>query len=504
MAGGNGPWGGGKGPEDEKRPRPEPRGDERRGQGGQIPELDQVLRKGQERLRVIMGGGGNGGGGKSGGDDGNWLFSRQGLISGAIALGLAWSYMSFYQVKPEEMSVELFLGKFYQVKGDGLNLAPWPIVSAEIVNTSQQRTTDIGSGAAGELDNGLMLTGDQNIVDIEFQVVWNVSDPAKFLFNLAEPEDTIRAVAESAVRDIVARSQLAPILNKNRGEVENSLTQEVQSTLDSYDSGISVVRVNLLKSDVPAEVADAFRAVQAAHQALVAADRSVDRVVVGKAVGGLDHQRAGADEAEVMSLSRAAFALAPSVDADRADARTEAAEDAGGQERVELVRIEIGAAQGQRVSTGVGCNGASTSCSNCCCASHASRIHRNATVISICRNGQTAAQARTGIDNSATFCIGNGHQCSRAITHVGNCHIRHARDTSQVQCRVGQCVVVDANVFDAGNRGTSSRYSVLESTSVDGQRIVIGRGTINNDVAVQRSVCTGDGVIASSTVDDIC
>ena len=266
MAGGNGPWGGGKGPEDEKRPRPEPRGDERRGQGGQIPELDQVLRKGQERLRVIMGGGGNGGGGKSGGDDGNWLFSRQGLISGAIALGLAWSYMSFYQVKPEEMSVELFLGKFYQVKGDGLNLAPWPIVSAEIVNTSQQRTTDIGTGAGGELDNGLMLTGDQNIVDIEFQVVWNVSDPAKFLFNLAEPEDTIRAVAESAVRDIVARSQLAPILNKNRGEVENSLTQEVQSTLDSYDSGISVVRVNLLKSDVPAEVADAFRAVQAAQQ----------------------------------------------------------------------------------------------------------------------------------------------------------------------------------------------------------------------------------------------
>jgi membrane protease subunit HflK len=174
--------------------------------------------------------------------------------------------MSFYQVKPEEKSVELFLGKFYQVKGDGLNLAPWPIVSAEIVNTSQQRTTDIGTGAGGNLDNGLMLTGDQNIVDIEFQVVWNVSDPAKFLFNLAEPEDTIRAVAESAVRDIVARSQLAPILNKNRGEVENSLTTEVQSTLDSYDSGISVVRVNLLKSDVPAEVADAFRAVQAAQQ----------------------------------------------------------------------------------------------------------------------------------------------------------------------------------------------------------------------------------------------
>lgn len=271
MAGGNGPWGGGNGPEDEngrkgEGRKPDPRGGEnRRGQGPQIPELDEVLRKGQEKLRVIMGGRGNGPGAPESGD-GNWFFSRQGIISAIIALGLIWSYLSFYQVKPEEKAVELFLGKFYQVKGDGLNLAPWPLVSAVIVNTSQQRTTDIGTGTGGNLDNGLMLTGDQNIVDIEFQVVWNINDPAKFLFNLKDPEDTIRAVAESAVRDIVARSQLAPILNKNRGEVETSLTTEVQSTLDSYDSGISVVRVNLLKSDVPSEVADSFRAVQAAQQ----------------------------------------------------------------------------------------------------------------------------------------------------------------------------------------------------------------------------------------------
>ncbi len=268
MAGGNGPWGGDNGPDDDKGRKGEPRGPDRRGAGPQIPDLDQVLRKGQERLRVIMGGGGNGGTGGGGPTmpDGNWFFSRQGLISGVIALGLIWSYLSFYQVQPNERAVELLFGKFYQVKADGLNLAPWPFVSAEIVNTSQQRTTEIGTGAGGELDNGLMLTGDQNIVDIEFQVVWNVSDPAKYLFNLKEPEDTIRAVSESAVRDIVARSQLAPILNKNRGEVEDSLMREVQATLDTYDSGISVVRVNLLKSDVPAEVADSFRAVQAAQQ----------------------------------------------------------------------------------------------------------------------------------------------------------------------------------------------------------------------------------------------
>jgi len=274
MAGGNGPWGGSNGPEDEDDRKAEGRksdprnGDNRRPQGAQILDLDDVFRMGQERLRVIMGGRGNGGGGNGGGvgGDGNWFFTRQGVISTVIALALVWSYLSFYTVKPEEKAVELFLGQFYQVKADGLNVAPWPIVSAVIVNTSQQRTTDIGTGTGGDLDNGLMLTGDQNIVDIEFQVVWNINDPAKFLFNLKDPEDTIRAVAESAVRDIVARSQLAPILNKNRGEVENSLTTEVQSTLDSYDSGISVVRVNLLKSDVPAEVADSFRAVQAAQQ----------------------------------------------------------------------------------------------------------------------------------------------------------------------------------------------------------------------------------------------
>lgn len=273
MAGGNGPWGGENGPEDDggrkaEGRKPDPRGNDRRS-GPQIPELDQVIRKGQERLRVIMGGGGNGGRNGSGGGplgDAGWFFTRQGIISVVIGLALIWSYLSFYQVKPEERSVELLLGKFYQVKNDGLNVAPWPFVTAEIVNTSQQRTTDIGTGTGGDLDNGLMLTGDQNIVDIEFQVVWNVNDPAKFLFNLKEPEDTIRAVAESAVRDIVARSQLAPILNKNRGEVEDALMKEVQSTMDTYNSGITVVRVNLLKSDVPAEVADAFRAVQAAQQ----------------------------------------------------------------------------------------------------------------------------------------------------------------------------------------------------------------------------------------------
>lgn len=126
--------------------------------------------------------------------------------------------MSFYTVKPEERSVELMLGKFSSVGNPGLNFAPWPFVSATKVPVNLEQTTDIGNGSAGENDTGLMLTRDQNIVDIEFQVVWNVSDPAKYLTNLADPADTIRAVSGSAMRDIIARSELAPILNRDRAD----------------------------------------------------------------------------------------------------------------------------------------------------------------------------------------------------------------------------------------------------------------------------------------------
>lgn len=278
MAGSGGPWGGGNGPddEDEERRRNGGRrggddrrpGDDRRGQGPQIPDVDRLLKKGQEQLRVLMGGGGgpsSNGSGTGLGAGGNPI-NRQSVFFSIIGLVLIWAYMSFYQLKPEERSIELMFGKFSSIGEEGLNFAPWPIVTAEVVNTTRQNTTTIGTGSAGTQDDGLMLTGDQNIVDIEFEVVWNINDPQKYLFNLKDPEGTIRAVAESAVRDIAARSQLMPILNTERGAIGQVLEEEVQATLASYDSGITVVRVNLLKSDAPEEVKDSFRAVQAAQQ----------------------------------------------------------------------------------------------------------------------------------------------------------------------------------------------------------------------------------------------
>lgn len=281
MAGSKGPWGGGQEPGEGDKPtgeRPNPRpespwGGRRPGEPGQsgIPEIDQIVRKGQEQLRVLMGGrsrqGGGGGGGSGGGDDNPLapFFSRQGLaLAFLAALGL-WSYASFYTVRPEQKSVELFLGKYTGTPGEpGLNFAPWPFVRAEIVEVTGERQTDIGSGTTAA--SGLMLTRDQNIVDIEFQVVWNVSDPAQFLFNLKDPEETISAVAESAMRDIIARSELSPILNRERGAIAADLQSAVQATLDSYEAGINVVRVNFDKADPPSQVINAFRDVQAAQQ----------------------------------------------------------------------------------------------------------------------------------------------------------------------------------------------------------------------------------------------
>ena len=272
MAGSGGPWGGGGGNrgDDGNENKDRPNGGRRPGNDGpQIPEIEEIMKKGQEQLRVLMGGRGGGNrrtGGGGGGDGMGPMFTKQGLaLGGVVALGL-WAFASFYTVKPEERSVELFLGSFSSVGNPGLNFAPWPFVTAEIVQVTGERQTDIGTGRGGALDTGLMLTRDQNIVDIEFQIVWNVSDPAQYLFNLADPADTLRAVAESAMRDIIARSELSPVLNRDRGVIASDLKAAVQSTLDEYKAGINVVRVNFDKADPPREVIDSFREVQAAQQ----------------------------------------------------------------------------------------------------------------------------------------------------------------------------------------------------------------------------------------------
>ena len=269
MAGNSGgPWGGnGSGNNRPNGNNDDDRGNRRpSGQSGQVPpEVEEMLRAGQERFRVLMGGGNRGSGG-SGGQGGGGPEGTRGMLGlGALlAIGL-WAFSSFYTVKPEEKSVELFLGEFSSVGNSGLNFAPWPLVTYEVLPVTREQTESIGIGGRGN-DAGLMLTGDENIVDIDFEVVWNINDPAKFLFNLRDPQQTIRAVSESAMREIIAQSELAPILNRDREAIAVRLGDLIQDALNGYESGISIVRVNFDRADPPEQVIDAFREVQAAEQ----------------------------------------------------------------------------------------------------------------------------------------------------------------------------------------------------------------------------------------------
>nr|WP_323776320.1 FtsH protease activity modulator HflK [Amylibacter sp.] len=291
MAGNNsgGPWGGGggsRGGGDDKDRGNDQRGDKgRKPSGGnqpQMPEIDEIVRKGQEQLRVLMGGkSSNGGGGGSNGGTGGG-FPGGGIGRGTIGIALLagvalWAFASFYRVDTSEQSVELLFGKYVETGEEGLNFAPWPIVTKEIRAVTRENTEDIGVGRGARSDNGLMLTGDENIVDIDFQVVWNISDLRKYLFNLGEPENTIRAVSESAMREIIARSNLAPILNRDRGAIAQELQELIQATLDSYESGMNIVRINFDKADPPEEVIDAFRQVQAAEQTRDTLEKQADK-----------------------------------------------------------------------------------------------------------------------------------------------------------------------------------------------------------------------------------
>ncbi len=283
MAGNSqGPWGGGG-----------RNGGDNRGNGGrrppgggdnpQIPEIDEIMKKGQEQLRVLMGGrgGGSKGNGGGGGGDGFKMTPRLWGL-GALAVVALWVFSSFYTVRPEEQSVELFLGEYSATGNPGLNFAPWPLVTAEVIPVTRENTEQIGVGRSGD---GLMLTTDENIVDIDFEVVWNINDPAKFLFNLRDAELTIRSVSEAAMREVIARSQLAPILNRDRELIADTVQQLIQDTLDGYDSGVNIVRLNLDRADPPAEVIDAFRDVQAAEQERDRLERQADayanRVLAG-------------------------------------------------------------------------------------------------------------------------------------------------------------------------------------------------------------------------------
>ena len=241
QSGGGGGWKGGGGPW----------GQGPSGGGSPSPDLEEMLRKGQNRLKQAIPGGGSG--------KFMWVFIVLGLI------GL-WLMNSFYTVGPEEEGVVLRFGKFARLTPPGLHFIIWPIETVETPKVQEENQLNFGLSTRGGSPEGLMLAGDQNIVDIKFTVLWKMANAQKFLFNVRDQERLVRVVAESAMREIVGRTQGDQIRTQGRLEAQNQVLALIQGTLDTYDSGIRITGVKLEKADPPPAVIDAFEEVQRAEQ----------------------------------------------------------------------------------------------------------------------------------------------------------------------------------------------------------------------------------------------
>ena len=193
------------------------------------------------------------------------------FIIGAIAV---WALSGFYRVGADEQGVVLRFGKYTNMTQPGLNYhLPFPIESVMTPKVSKVNRIDVGFRSSNEGSRGVigdikeesaMLTGDENIVDINYSVFWVIKDASKYLFNIQDPIGTIKVVAETAMREVIARKKIQTILTQGRAEIEIEVQKIMQQILDSYNSGVNITQIQAQKSDPPAQVIDSFRDVQAA------------------------------------------------------------------------------------------------------------------------------------------------------------------------------------------------------------------------------------------------
>jgi len=252
--GGGSPWG-------------SPPGGNGSGRGGQRPpNIDEVIEKIQKLINKFIPGG------KSGGS--------KPIIFGLILLFVLWAFSGLYRVLPDEQGVVLRFGKFVTTTQPGLNYhIPYPVESVLTPKVTKVNRIDIGfrsasdtgrsSGVDDVAEESLMLTGDENIVNIDFSVFWLIKDAGKFLFKIQSPVETVKAAAETAMREVIAKSNLQPILTEQRSQIEIEVQDIIQSLLDEYESGIQITQVQTQKADPPDQVIDAFRDVQAARADMV-------------------------------------------------------------------------------------------------------------------------------------------------------------------------------------------------------------------------------------------
>jgi len=259
--GGGGPWGGGRGPW----------GGGPQSQGPTPPDLEEILRRGQDRLRRVLPGGSLGG---------------KGVALLVLAVIALWGFSGFFRVEPDELGVVLRFGKDVREVQPGLNYhLPYPIETVLTPKALRVNKIDIGMRTISDIsgrtttrdvpEESLMLTGDENIVDVDFSVLWKIKPTGvgDFLFNIQNPEGTVKAVAESAMREVIGHSDIQPILTGARQTIEAAVQDLMQKTLDHYGSGVYVQQVQLQKVDPPTQVIDAFRDVQAAR---IDQDRAVN------------------------------------------------------------------------------------------------------------------------------------------------------------------------------------------------------------------------------------
>ncbi|MBA4221995.1 MAG: FtsH protease activity modulator HflK [Methylobacterium sp.] len=242
---GGGPWGGG-GPSGGNTP----------------PDLEEIIRRGQDRLKNFMPGGNLGG---------------RGLLLVGLGLVLLWLATGVYTVRPNEVGLNLIFGKYVGKTAQGLNYnLPYPIGSVIKPQVTNVITTEVGfrtvesARTSRQTDVGeesLMLTGDENIVDIDVIVQWQIDPgaPEAYVFNIQDPPGTVKAVAESAVREVIGRRNIQPVLTTDRAAIETEVRQLMQDTLNTYRAGVLIRLVQLQKVDPPQQVIDAFRDVQAAR-----------------------------------------------------------------------------------------------------------------------------------------------------------------------------------------------------------------------------------------------
>ena len=225
------------------------------------PNIDEIIKKIQDLIKKFIPGNGS---------------SAKPIILGLVILVAIWAFSGLYRVLPDEQGVVLRFGKFVSTTQPGLNYhIPYPVETVLTPKVTKVNRIDVGfrsasdtgrtSGIADVSEESLMLTGDENIVNIDFSVFWVIKDAGKFLFKIQSPIVTVKAAAETAMREVIARSRIQPILTEGRSKIETETQDIIQSLLDEYESGIQITQVQTQKADPPDEVIDAFRDVQAAR-----------------------------------------------------------------------------------------------------------------------------------------------------------------------------------------------------------------------------------------------